>query len=330
MEIEKSGDLIFRLFILVIGGSCLFLYKFNYTNDEKNLCKMEIKYLFNHDVKESKKYFFTEQFVEVNRSPFINVAIDIKIVEDTYDDLLKKIKLDKVHYENFKVKYVNIDKSMEYSERIRLERTVGEVIEGEAKIHEPNITIAITNLDDKWILGELHKNQNPWYEHNKKPYQYCNAISTKVSRSIINIAASNIESPKLVDPCCGIGTVVVEGLSMGFNIEGYDINSNIVERARCNLEFFGYDDVIKCSDISNINKHYDVAIIDLPYGILSPTTRDIQMNIINNASRIANRAVILSSFDMKDCFIKAGFSIEDECLLNKGTKFTRYITICKK
>ena len=53
------------------------------------------------------------------------------------------------------------------------------------------------------------------------------------------------------DPCCGIGTILVEALSMDINIVGRDINHFVVR-----------------SDIAGVERHYDVAILDMPFSLI--------------------------------------------------------------
>lgn len=46
-----------------------------------------------------------------------------------------------------------------------------------------------------------------------------------------------------------------------------------------NLEFFGYKNVITSGDMHNIEEKYDVAIIDLPYGVFTSTTLEEQATL---------------------------------------------------
>ena len=75
----------------------------------------------------------------------------------------------------------------------------------------------------------------------QKPEMYSTALSTRDARAIVNIAAPFPEGLKIIDPCCGIGTVLVEAMSMGIAIEGRDVNKRVVWGSRINLRHFGFE-----------------------------------------------------------------------------------------
>ena len=88
------------------------------------------------------------------------------------------------------------------------------------------------NVNDKWIFGDYVKSEAVWYRHQKKPHGYSTALNTRVARAVVNIAIPNPSNIKAIDPCCGIGTVLVEARSMGINIVGSDRNHLILPGAR--------------------------------------------------------------------------------------------------
>lgn len=304
----------------------MYLYIVSHGNGEKELFQMELRHLFN--IKHDKNYFISNLYMDVNRSPFVKGCIHIEIEASSLEEMLEKIKASGFSREDFKVKYVDIEGNGEFDEKHRIERMVGLEITGEAKIHEPEIIIGVTCIQGRWILGEYYRNERLWELHNNRPRQYSTSLPTRLARAIVNIAVGRDMDAKIVDPCCGIGTVVIEALSMGVNIRGYDINPKVVEGAKINLNYFEYRDVISEGDIRKINGGYDAAIIDIPYGLAARTTSDTQMDIIKGARRIANMMLLVSVEQMDMEIEEAGFKIMDKCLLYKG-KFIRYITLCK-
>ena len=95
-----------------------------------------------------------------------------------------------------------------------------------------------------------------------------------------------------------------------------------------NLKHFGYENVIQIGDIQDIKEHYDVAIIDLPYGHFNPIAPEIQQMIMNEARRIADELIIVTQVNMDEQLKQAGFEIVERCEAVKG-KFVRYITMCR-
>lgn len=289
---------------------------------------MEMKSIFNKVP--NKKYLFSHKNVNPSRSPFIKLKINIRYMKDNLNEIIDNIKEDKLCYDDFKVNYIKSeDGDISYKERLNATKEIGFVITGFPDIHNPKVELAITKVNEKWIFGELVKNDFKWQSHNDKPHSYSNAIPVRMARALVNIAIGDNENLKLVDPCCGVGTVVIEALDLGVNVKGYEISKPIACNARNNIEFLGYDrDIITSGNMHDINEIFDVAILDIPYGLYSPITLKEQIDIINTARRITRKLVIITFEDMDNLIISAGFKILDKCYMAKGS-MKREIVICE-
>ena len=73
-----------------INGS--FLYFINYQDNERELCKMEMRCLFNREINE--KYFFSDIDINGSKSPFIKSKIKIIYSDESLDRMVSKIKED--------------------------------------------------------------------------------------------------------------------------------------------------------------------------------------------------------------------------------------------
>ena len=304
-----------------------YFYIINYNREfEEELCYTEINSLF--QLKPNDKQFFSHKYINPSRSPFIKEVIKIKYEEDTLEEILLNIEKDKLSYEWFKVCYVKNEHSdIGYDERLRSIRSIGMIINGEADIYNPDIMLGLTKVNSRWIFGEYEKNDFKWHIHDKKPYSYSNSLSLRVARALVNIAVENNLNQKFIDPCCGVGTVVIEALSMGINASGWELNKSIAENAEKKLQLFGYDNVITNCDMTTMDERFDTAVIDMPYGLFTPITKREQDSIIKASRRITKRLVIVTFEDMSEMIEKAGFEIIDTAHVAKG-KFKRYISIC--
>ena len=77
-----------------------------------------------------------------------------------------------------------------------------------------------------------------------------------------------------------------------------------------------------------IKDNFDVAIVDIPYGLFSPITLQEQIDIINTSRRISKKLVLITFEDMDNLVERAGFNILDKCCVTKNN-FKRYISICE-
>ncbi|MGV8982979.1 TRM11 family SAM-dependent methyltransferase [Clostridium sp.] len=303
-----------------------YLYTTNYSKDEESLCKMETKCLFNKPL--DGKHIFSDIYVDPSRSPFIKKCISIMYIGETMKQIIDQIVMDKLTSADYKVAYINAtDEIMGFHEGRSIEFEVGFSILGEAEMKKPAIVFGITKVDNKWIFGECESNNSDWLLHNTKPFSYSNALKVNVCRALVNIAVGNNLDCSLVDPCCGIGTVLIEAISMGINVRGYEINAYIGKNAKTNLRYFGYEDVITICDMNDIKNKFNVAIVDLPYGIFTQITAEEQLAIMDSTRRIADRMVIITFDEMEQQITSVGFHIDDRCTVSKGT-FKRHIYIC--
>ena len=308
-----------------INGS--FLYFINYQDNERELCKMEMRCLFNREINE--KYFFSDIDINASKSPFIKSKIKIIYSDESLDRMVRKIKEDNLSYDDFKVSYVKSEQGdVQYEDRLEATRKIGFVVNGYPDMHKPRNPLAVTKINGLWIFGEYERNDFKWQKHNDKPYSYSNALGLRMARALVNIAMKDNEEGTLIDPCCGVGTVVIEVLDLGIKVKGCEISKQIAYNARENVEFLGYlRDTIVCYDMHKIKDKYDSAIIDIPYGLFSPVTLEEQKAIIHTARNICEKMVIVTFEDMEKFIVEAGFSVIDKCVVPKGN-FKRHILVC--
>jgi tRNA G10 N-methylase Trm11 len=286
---------------------------------------MEMRHLFGIDLK--KNYFLSNRYIDASRSPFVKYCIMIDVIADSYETLLKEIDKKRISYENFKTDFINFDGDIEYEKGLEIEYNTGYIINGEAKLHDPDIVIGIIKAENKWILGRYVRSNGIWHNHDNKPRKYSNSLPAVMARALVNIAAPEINGIRMVDPCCGIGTVLLEALSMGIDIKGFDKNPKVVQGARENLLYFNYPNIIRIGNIHKMTEKYDTAIIDLPYGILSKTTSEAQAAIIKSSRNITNRLILVSIYEADEILNASGYKVIDKCTVAKG-KLTRYVNLC--
>ncbi|WP_319370848.1 DNA methyltransferase [uncultured Ilyobacter sp.] len=304
-----------------------YLYVINYPAYEEELCMLEMRALFGREP-ESKVLISQRKFNPSN-SIFIKKSLEIIYEKDTLQEILDQLEKDEVHLKNFKSEYLRLQNgNVSYEERIKSTREVGLRITGNSTMTAPETILGVTKYNGKWFLGINKNNDCKWHLHETKPCSYSNSLSVRLARVLVNIASKGDQEKKVIDPCCGVGTTLVEGLSMGHDISGYEINPKIVKNAKENLRHFNLETKIIKKDMHDTKENYDASIIDIPYGLFSHTTEKDQQDIINTARRISKRMVMVSFEILDEMVLKAGFEIIDRGTVTKGT-FKRYILVCQ-
>jgi predicted RNA methylase len=308
-----------------------YIYSFSYDNTESDLCKLESRYIFNKE--EKNKLLFSDIKAEPSSSAFVKNRLDIISFSEDYSTLINEIKKESICIEGFKVEYLVFDgDTTEYAERLKKLKDIGYSIEGTPDYYSPTITYALCYYMGVWYFGVLFKDNFDWHKHKQKPCSYSNSISISIAKALVNIAAKANKEKKLIDVCCGVGTIMLEACFAGNNIEGCDINEKICMHVRENISHFNYTANVYHSDIKDISKSYDAAIIDLPYNLFSYSNDDSISHIIESTAEITNRLIIVSMSDITNVIINAGLRISDCCSVKKRGKanFTRKIWVCEK
>jgi tRNA (guanine10-N2)-dimethyltransferase len=306
-------------------------YSFSYDNTERELCKLESRHIFNKE--EKNKLLSSDIKVEPSSSAFIKRRLDIISFSEDYATLINEIKKESICNEGFKIEYlVCAGDTTEYAERLKKLREIGYSIEGDTDYHNPTTTYVLCYYEGIWHFSIAIKDNLAWHKHKQKPCSYSNSISTNIAKALVNIAAKANKDKKLLDACCGVGTIMLEACFAGNNMEGCDINGKICMDARKNLSHFNYTANIYHSDIKDISLRYDAAIIDLPYNLFSSATDNAILHIIKSTAKITDRLVIVSASDITNLISNTGFRLSDYCSVSKRgkTNFARKIWVCEK
>ena len=301
-----------------------YIYTYAGYEDEQSLRALEMRSLFGFETQNN--ILESPIKIDPSRSPFIKERIGVIFEGESLQELLEKVGGFEVTGETFKVIYVkNGEESFE--NRRAIEREVGLTIKGRADIRNPQRLFAVMHVNGRWVFGDYVKAESIWFRHQQKPHQYSTALSTRVARAVVNIAIPDPSGIKAIDPCCGIGTVLVEALSMGIDIVGSDNNPVILAGTRENIAHFGFKAEVKFKDMRDITNRYDIAIIDLPYNLCSVISPEEQLEMLQSARRFAGRVVVVTVENIDDILRRAGFEIVDRAVAKKSV-FTREVIVC--
>jgi len=308
-----------------------YLYSFTWQRDEYELSRLEMRTFFNFHVEEN--VLISQEKIEPSRSPYMRSRLAVFLEASSIEQLVEMATRLELGQKTFKIHCLNnssdaIKPKLNRAIRNDYMMRLSSVINAEPELVKPDVVLGLVLHEERYYLGKLTYGEAIWLKHMQKPEMYSTALSTRDARAIVNIAVPFPEGLKVIDPCCGIGTVLVEAMSMGIEIEGRDINKRVVWGSRINLRHFGYEPNVEIGPIEEASEGYDVAIIDMPYNLFTHITGELQQSIITNARRIAKRVIIVTIESMDDKIDEAGLTIIDRAVLKKG-KFERQVLICE-
>jgi tRNA G10 N-methylase Trm11 len=314
-----------------------YLYTYACHEDEASLCQLELRSLFGGEClsplaqyaeSASRNYVLSTVSIDPSRSPFIKTKLTVMFMENSVQAIADALRKQKLQSELFKVVYVETTgDQLDYNGQRAVEREVGAVIRGKAEMRKPEHLFGMASVEGRWLFGECDANKAVWLKHNTKPQHYSTALGTRTARAVANITVPFPEGVTAIDPCCGIGTVLIEALSMGIDMVGSDINPLAVRGARTNLEHFGLPAAVAIQDMHTLSGRYDAAVLDMPYTLCSVLSSQEQLAMLKSLRRLTNRAVIVTTEEIDLQVTEAGFRIVDQCVARKGS-FCRYVWVC--
>lgn len=310
-----------------------YVYTFACHENERALCELELETMLvpGTDIHSGDHaYVRSNLCIPPGRSPFVRGRLDVMAEADTVEGLKPAAsQIDLSSGETFKVVCLKEGDDMpDYTHSRLLEKELGMCITGKAIMKQPDVTFGLIHANGKWLLGQWTEADRSWQTHHQKPQNYSTGLGVTLARALVNIAIPQVKGHQLLDPCCGMGTVVIEALSMGIEAKGNDLNPLAVQGARINLPHYGYDPArITLGDMNDLEGTYDAAILDMPYNLCSVLPDEEQLAMLICLRKLTGRAVIVSTEWVEGHILDAGWNIDQYRTVSKGT-FIRHIWLC--
>ncbi|MDO7907183.1 RsmD family RNA methyltransferase [Paenibacillus sp. JX-17] len=305
------------------------VYIHNSHETEQDLCRLELQSLFGPAGK-NEIMVVSDRRVDPDISPFIRLRLDPLLSAGSLEQLRElTARLSVPEGQTFKLMCIKEAVPLDYEAQRWAESVLGSSIQGTARMKDPDLVFGLVHTGGEWLLGVCVFSSRDYRKHRHKPHNYSTGLSVEMARSLVNIAVPNPNKITLIDPCCGMGNVLIEALSMGINIHGNEWNPAAYRGAVKNLEHFGYSrERVQCGDMNDLQESYDAAILDLPYNLCSLIEDTAQLNMLRSLRRMAKRAVVVSTADMDQSLQETGWQVTGGCSVRKGT-FERLVRVCE-
>jgi tRNA G10 N-methylase Trm11 len=122
----------------------------------------------------------------------------------------------------------------------------------------------------------------------------------------------------LIDPCCGIGTPLMEAMEAGVIAFGADTNPKMLRGLAENLRHFGLPLRLFRADARQLIGHYDAAVLDFPYGRNLLLDKDLCRDILTPLRQAVKRAAVVSAQRLDEVLAEVGFRVVRYLSVHKG------------
>ncbi|HLC64528.1 MAG TPA: DNA methyltransferase [Candidatus Nanoarchaeia archaeon] len=135
-------------------------------------------------------------------------------------------------------------------------------------LENPETMIECFFSGNRAFCGRLIEKTEKHFDERKtqnRPSPHPTSLHPKLARAMVNLSGAE-RGEEIFDPMCGSGGILIEAGLIGLKARGTDIDKEMVERAKANLDFFGIKKYsVREKDALKIGKEKYV-VTDLPYG----------------------------------------------------------------
>ncbi|MBC7287533.1 MAG: methyltransferase domain-containing protein [Armatimonadetes bacterium] len=178
-------------------------------------------------------------------------------------------------------------------------KQLADVISGSVNLCKPVARFAVLAAQGRFLFGRVVSvARRDWHDAGQRPHNFSNSLPVRLARALVNCVA--VAGDTLVDPCCGVGTVLIEACRTGVRATGFDIHPRRVEQTGENLAALGCTASVTRWDarkLPDIGHRWDAAVIDLPYGRSSSADDELYADIVSAVARCARRMAVVTGAD---------------------------------
>lgn len=254
--------------------------------------------------------------VNVSHAAYLRYCVDIEARGRDLDELVADCRATGMAYEGFRIEVLAPPPRPQFSDS-EVTLAVANAIAGRPRLVNPLVTLAVVITDCGWYCGRmLSVGHNRWRRGMHRPHHFSSALPQRMSRALANTAASPGET--LLDPCCGIGTVLMEALDAGIVAFGIDQNGPMLKLVAENLEYLGLPRRLVRADARQLTGHFDGAVLDLPYGRNLAGNLGLWRELIAPLPHLATRSVIVAPRPLDELLEESGFRLVKSARVPKG------------
>ncbi len=175
-------------------------------------------------------------------------------------------------------------------------------------LRHPRARYLVLCRDGDWeLLSVVSRTRRGYLDERSRPHNFSQALTARHARALVNMAAA--PGDWLLDPCCGVGTCVLEAEAMGVHTVGCDRSVPGAFAAAANVRHMGYPCRLAVADAREVRGAFDAIVIDFPYGHTSHVVDGLYEEILNNLALRAFRLGVVMGRPTEAVFAAAGLEV---------------------
>lgn len=228
---------------------------------------------------------------DISRAAYISLCGELLAQGSDLADLCERVHAREVQGARFRIEVRALAQKAQLPSP-EIARRLADAMNGHPDLSHPRERYAVLYEPGYWrFVRVLSSSHHGYLAQASRPHNFSHALPARQARALVNLVAAPADS--LLDPCCGVGTCVIEARAMGIRAVGCDISRAIAAAAAANARHLGHPACIFVADARQVSGRFDAAVLDLPYGHSSRVTPGLYREILNNvASRVSRLSVV--------------------------------------
>ncbi|MCE5238201.1 hypothetical protein LLH23_06885 [bacterium] len=245
--------------------------------------------------------------VDITRAAYLRDCVHVEAAGHSLDELVADCLARRVAYEGFRLQFLRPPpKVAEHKDDTILR--VANAITGRPDLHHPRVRLGVVAVSGAWAFGRIiSTGGSHWLRGIDRPVHFSSALPQRFSRALVNLVAAPGDT--LIDPCCGIGTPLIEALDAGVTAFGADTNPKMLRGLAENLRHLGLPLRLFRADARRLAGRFDAAVLDLPYGRNLPMDEQLYRELLGPLGRSARRVAIVAARDLDKLLDDLGYTI---------------------
>lgn len=210
--------------------------------------------------------------------------------------------------------------------RTEIARRVADALLGRPNLSFPQVRLAVVAQAGAWRLGRIVSVSRQDWRQWRPPVNFSAALPAQMARALVNLVAAPGDT--LLDPCCGMGTVVAQAAQRGVRAVGVEISKKLAGRAAAALRAGGWRGLIVAGDGRCLVGRFEAAVVDLPYGRTSNVAPGLYQDLLGNVARLARRVVVVAARPLEETLEAVGLRLVRRAGAQSG-RLTRHVYLTR-
>jgi len=260
---------------------------------------------------------------DITRAAYTKQAVRVLLHEPDLPSLYQMLAMHNITAEQFCVQVIRANGD---PPALGVAARMAELINGDPCLSVPQVTfVVVLHASGVWFGEVIGKSSRQWCAHERKLYTYSSSLPTRIARAMVNMGAT--PGQRIIDPCCGSGTILIEAASMGITAVGNDNNKRMMKTTQANLAHFGYTAEVLHADARQLTGSYDAVITDLPYGKNCLCDLDTLHALVGHFATLAPRVILIAGGELAEVLHRLPYEVTTMVSVPKNGKFMRYLYV---